>query len=202
MKNSSKTVVSLLIGTALMFATLSANAFLKNSISKIIITGNAKITLVQNDIESVEIQESYDARHTSIKMKGLSLMIDSKEFIPLNITVYAKSPYRIEVSNTSIVSTVGTFNVPYLQVVLHDKAQANVTTITKSLYSLINDQSRLKISGVATEHFANYSVDSRLKMDNLVCLNTSKVLTKETLLNAKNILPNKKIIGKKKKMRT
>jgi hypothetical protein len=202
MKNSSKTVVSLLVGTALMFVALSANAFVKNSIKKIIITGNARVTLVQSENESVTIPESDDSRNTSVKMNGLSLMIDSKEFVPLNITVYTQSPYRIEVSNTSIVSTAGTFNVPYLQVILHDKAQANVTTVTKSLYSLINDQSKLKISGIANEHFANYSVDSKLKMDNLACLNTSKVLIKATLLNAKNIIPNKKIIGKKKKMRT
>jgi hypothetical protein len=201
MKNLTKTLVAFSLGIVLLFSSFVAGA-LEKAIKQIILTGNVRVTLIQSNYESVVIQQDYDHEKTVVKMVGNSLLINSQEHIPISVTVYAKAPYRIKASNTSCINTVGTLNVKNLQIMLSDKAKANVSTLTNSLYTLIKDDSRLRISGISQEHFANYDSSSQIKMDRLVCLNTSTVITKPFIMNAKNIIISKKLFKKNKKMRS
>jgi hypothetical protein len=201
MKNLTKTSIACALGAILLFANLVAAAFDK-AIQKIVITGNVRVTLVQANDESVKILDDYDSERTLIKMKGYSLLIHSQESVPINVTVYAKDPYRIEASNNSYVATLGTFNLKNLQVILKDHARAKLNSLTSSLYTVVKDDARLKISGISSEHFANFDSPDQLDMNRLACTNTSTFLTKPFTMNAKNIIPNKKAFRKNKKMRT
>ena len=143
------------------------------TIKKIIIKGNATVFLVQRDKEAVVIKDTYDPDKTSVTVNGISLLINSTEKEPVTIVVYAKSPFRIEASNTSYVKTMGVFNLPYLQVFVSDNARAEINTTTQSLYTRVNQLATLQMSGVSDEHFMVRSNDAKVKMDKLYCMKTS-----------------------------
>jgi hypothetical protein len=171
-----KTSVQAFFASTLAAIVLSTSAFATStdslSIQKVIVKGNAKVILIQKDQESVRIDgNSHD--HTTVKTKGKSLVITSNEEQPATIIVYVKKPFRVEASNTSTVETSGKFNVDFLQVVLKDQAKANINAATKGLYTLVNDQSKLKLSGTSDEHISIRSKASKLQMDNLASNKTS-----------------------------
>ena len=182
-----KTLVQTLFASALVAISLSsftANASEKintatmistpaTGILKVIVKGNAKVTLVQSEKESVKVIDAYNNDRTSIKMVGGTLMINSTEIEPVEITVFVKNLFRIEAFNNATVQTKGAFNLQFLQVILNDKAKANINACTKGLYTMVKGNANLRLTGTSDEHILIRSKVSKLQMEDFACLKTN-----------------------------
>jgi acyl CoA:acetate/3-ketoacid CoA transferase beta subunit len=121
-------------------------------INKIWVSGNVKVILTQSEVESVSVDETYNANNTSIQTKGQTIYINSAEQHQVTIRVSIKDLQRIEAAGGSSVVSSGNLSVKYLQVFLNQCATAKIKTTAGSVYTVITDQAVLKMSGTADEH--------------------------------------------------
>jgi hypothetical protein len=128
---------------------LTAGAAVK--FNKVVVTGNARVVLVQSGSESITTNDELTVR-TTVQQKGYTLYINSTEQSPATIYVYVKDLQRIDASNAAQVKTRGNFDLAVLQIFLKDGAKANVNAKIGSLYTDMKDQSDLKLSGSSAEH--------------------------------------------------
>ncbi|WP_158798688.1 GIN domain-containing protein [Pedobacter sp. L105] len=142
-----------------------------DEIKKIIVTGNTKVYLVQSNTESVTMDEN-DIDKVSVKQIGNELHISSSEASPVAVTVYVKDIFRVDAANTSVVKTVGTFNLKYLQVILRDDAVARIKANTESLYTVTDGRGNLELLGSTAKY--------TLKTNGIAKLNTNKFDAKAT----------------------
>ena len=173
-----KTLVQTLFATALVAIFFLSTAFSTQAasvvgIQKVIVKGNVRVVLVQKDKESVKIYDAYNPEKTSVKMDGASLMISSNEDRPITVTVFVKNLFRIEASNTSTIETSGEFNLQFLQVLLNDGAKAKLNVQTQGLYTVVKDQSRLKLRGASEDYIVIRSKGSRLQTEDFACSKTN-----------------------------
>ncbi len=183
-----KTSVQTLFASALLAICLAATAFTSSAsvvnvgsamsipaagIQKVILKGNVRVLLIQSEQESVRIYDMYNTDKTSVKMEGGALVINSTEDEPIHMTVFVKNLFRIEASNTVSVQTKGQFNLQFLQIILNDKARANVNACTKGLYTVVRDKSNLTLAGTSDEHFLIRSKVCRLQTEDFACLKTN-----------------------------
>jgi len=173
-----KTLVQTLFASALVAIFFLSTAFSTQAasvvgIQKVIVKGNVRVVLVQKDKESVKIYDAYNAEKTSVKMDGTSLIINSNEDRPITVTVFVKNLFRIEASNTSTIETSGEFNLQFLQVLLNDEAKAKLNVKTQGLYTVVKDQSRLKLRGASEDHIVIRSKMSRLQTEEFACSKTN-----------------------------
>ncbi|UKT63686.1 GIN domain-containing protein [Pedobacter mucosus] len=196
MKNSIKNLfAAALVMVTLSSATLSVNATETKSnytaitsvknISKIIVTGNVKLIIVQDAKESVEIINKYTAKNTSVEQKGTLLTISSSNKNMVTVIAHVNNLTTIEASNTSTVSTYGKLNLLNLSVTLNDEASANINTNTVNLFTCVKDSASLKLEGSTENHSAFVSVEAKIKMADFVAQDTNiSVIIKPAL--AKN----------------
>lgn len=197
-----KTSAKKLFVTALTAVVLSSSAFTAGAanpktnrsvrsaeidFNKVVITGNANVELVQSSTQKVLIYETYDKKTTSVTQKGDKLFINSNEEQPLTIIVYVKDLQRIDASNTVKVKT-GKFSSSVLQVFLKDKATAFVSAEIGSLYTMIKDNSELKLKGTTKDHVSIKGKVAKLKTDSFAALNTTSSQIEETTLVQNNAL--------------
>ena len=140
-------------------------------IKKVIVTGNAKVYLVQSNQEWVTYDENF-ADKVTIKQVGNTLTVNSSDENPVSITVYVKDIYRIDASESAVVKTSGKFNLDHLQVMLKDNACARVKASTKSLYTVIKDKANLELLGSTDKHIAKHHGFSSLNMEKFAALST------------------------------
>lgn len=138
----------------------------------IIVTGNARVYLIQSDAESVDLDQE-DLKKVSIYKIGNELHIGSSGLSPVTVMVYVKDIFRIDASNTSVVKTEDRLKVDYLQVMLKDNAVAKINIVTKSLYTEIEDQTRLELTGSANEHIVSLNGHAKLESVKFAALVTS-----------------------------
>ncbi|RZL25256.1 MAG: hypothetical protein EOO96_23080, partial [Pedobacter sp.] len=136
MKNSIKTLFAAALTTIILgTASVSAMATEKNNnytnltsvknISKIKISGNVKLILVQDAKESVEVYDNYFAKNALVQQQNGELRISSFTATPLLVIAHVNNLSAIEASNTSTIKTAGNFNLLNLSIVLNDAAVAN-----------------------------------------------------------------------------
>lgn len=198
MKTSVKTlIVSALTAIVLSSSVYASVAADKNThffavsteidFNKVVITGNVNVELIQSDKQKVLIYENYNKATTSVTQKGDKLFINSKEEEPINIVVYVKDLQRIDVSNTATVKT-GKFSSSVLQVFLKDRARAFVSAEIGSLYTVIKDNSELKLRGTTKDHVSVKGRVAKLKTDSFAALNTTSSQVEEMTLVENSIL--------------
>jgi len=180
-----KTLLKLNFGALILLASLfsisasaATSAIEKNStttpIKKVVVTGNTKVIIIQNDRDMVKMDE-LDMDKVSVKQIGHTLTISSNEIIPITVMVYVRDIYRINASDRASVSTSGKFTVKNLQVILTDRATGRIKAYTESLYTAITHHAKLKLLGTSTNH--------DFKMAGLAQMNTDKF----TALKSENI---------------
>ena len=160
MKTSTKTLFAAFTAIFLTITSMGVSAAhnYKNfdtpiiGINKIWVSGNVKLILTQSDVESVSVNENFNSKNTSIQTKGQTLYINSAESYQVTINVSVKDLQRIEAAGGSSVVTSGNFAVKYLQIFLSQCAVAKVKTTAGSVYTVITDSAKLKMSGTAVEH--------------------------------------------------
>ncbi|ACU06351.1 GIN domain-containing protein [Pedobacter heparinus] len=183
-----KTLVKTLFASALTAIVLSSSAFAsavtdkKNNqpeisstidFNKVVITGNARVELVQCDKQSVAIYQDYNKKLTKIMQKGDKLYISSTELEPVVIVVFMKDLQRIDAANTATVTTRGRFSLNVLQVFLKDEATAYVNADAGSLYTVIKDSSALNLKGSTNEHTLVKNKVAKLKMEQFAAVTTT-----------------------------
>lgn len=180
MKTSIKNLFAAVLGLVVMsssaFATESGknnnntNAKEKNftilnevkNINKIVATGNVEVFVVQAPTESVKVYDSYYSKNALVQQKDGVLRISSFEKEPLSVTVYVRNLTAIEAGNNAVVKTFGKVSFLTLDVVLKDKATADINAKTVNLYTSVTDNASLKLSGSTEEHFALMGTSAKM----------------------------------------
>jgi len=183
MKNSIKNLfVAALTIVALSSAT-SASATENNvsytaltqvkNITKIAVSGNVKLILIQDEKESIEVFDKYYEHNALVQQQGSELRISSFSKDVLTVIAHVNNISSIEASNTSSVATAGKFNLLDLKVVLRDSASASINANTVNLITTINDGTNLNLEGTTENHVAVLGNEAKLKMDEFASENTN-----------------------------
>ncbi|MEJ5963045.1 GIN domain-containing protein [Pedobacter immunditicola] len=175
MKTSIKTVFAAAL-TAIFLSTTAFTTFATDTpkkatvkasamkVNMVVVTGDVDVYLIHSDKEDIRVVPFGDNEaNVSFKKRGAKLFISSPEAERATIYVYLKDLKRIDVSNTAMVKTQGDFNLEALQIFLKDRAKANVNVNTKSLYTVIKDESDLKLTGESAVHILEKAEYATLK---------------------------------------
>ncbi|MCZ4223895.1 GIN domain-containing protein [Pedobacter rhodius] len=184
MKNSIKNVfVAALTIVALSSATTVARATEINAnytaltqvknITKIAVSGNVKLILIQDNKESIEVFDKYYSNNALVQQQGSELRISSFSKNALTVIAHVNNISSIEASNTSTVATAGKFNLLNLNVVLKDKATANINANTVNLTTIINDGTSLNLEGTTESHTAVLGNEAKMKLDDFASADTN-----------------------------
>lgn len=184
-----KTSIKNLFVVALGLVTISTSAFANDSkenaknnasaskvtilnevknISKIVASGNVEVFVVQAPTESVKVYDSYYSKNALVQQKDGVLRISSFEAAPLTVTVYVRNISSIEATDNATVKTYGKVNFLSLDVLLKDKATAEINANTVNLFTSVKDQASLKLSGTTEEHYALMGTAAKMTTGNFV----------------------------------
>lgn len=184
MKTSIKTLFAAALTTIILgTASVAANATENNSnytnlttvknISKIKISGNVKLILVQDAKESVEVYDNYFAKNALVQQQNGELRISSFTKEPLTVIAHVNNISSIEASNISTVQTAGNFNLLDLNVVLNDAATADIKANTVNLSTSINGTSNLALSGSTESYTAVLGSSAKVGMNDFTTNNSN-----------------------------
>jgi len=176
MKNSIKNLFAAALTTIILGATaVTVNAAEKSNsytnltsvknISKIKISGNVKLILIQDAKESVEVYDNYYTKNALVQQQNGELRISSFNTEALTVIAHVNNITNIEASNNASVKTAGNFNLLNLNVVLNDKATADITANTLSLTTNVNGASALNLKGNTESYNAVLSSSAKVGMN-------------------------------------
>ena len=163
-----KTFIKTIFAAVLTLTVLSSAAFANNtlshnnvtvlnatkSINKIIVSGNVVLILVQAENESIKVYDSYYAKNALVQEENGVLRISSFATTQLTVAVYVSNLDAIEASGNAVVKTIGKLNLLTLAVTLKDNATANINANTVSLFTSVNDNGNLHLSGTSEDYTA------------------------------------------------
>jgi|GEM_PF-343536 len=132
------------------------------NINKIVASGNVEVFVVQAPTESVKVYDSYYSKNALVQQKDGVLRISSFEKEPLSVTVYVRNLTAIEAGDNATVKTFGKASFLTLDVVLKDKASADINAKTVSLNTSVTGNASLKLSGSTEEHFALMGTSAKM----------------------------------------
>jgi len=195
MKNLTKTLFAAVI-TAVVLTSSAVSSFAsekttpeattirsKAGIKRIWVSGNVKIVLRQGDVQKVVSTNDYDSAKLSVTTNGQTLYIKSEQpgLVTLDVTV--KDLERLVAYGRALVVTSNTFDVKYLQVFLHENAHAKIKTTAKSLYTVVNDDAKLKLNGTADQSTMIAANMKNVKLNDFAC-SMSESYASEAIMKA------------------
>jgi hypothetical protein len=196
-----KTSIKNLFAAALVMVTLSSATVVANAtensanytaltkvknISKIVVSGNVKLILVQDVKESVEVYDQYYTKNALVQQQGAELRISSFDKNTLTVIAHVNNLTAIEASNTATVTTAGNFNLLNLSIVLNDKASADIKANTVNLSTDVKDAASLKLAGSAETHLAVIGSESKIKMGDFTAQESSIKVAAKSVLASNN----------------
>jgi len=191
-KTLTKSLVAAIVLTSSIFATsVSADEkqpvkiSVPSNFNKLIVSGNVEVTLIQNGREGVSYNDDNNGK-VKVIQDGYALKISSEDKSPAKITVYVKNIYRVQASDDAVVKTDGKLDVKYLQVFLKGNAVAKINSHSESLYTVIEDNSDLKLSGATESHSLVMGKTQKLNLDKFAALKT-EMITPESLLQTASL---------------
>lgn len=181
MKTLTKTLFAAVLATVLLtsssMVTLASNHIemvtASTGFKKIWVSGNVKLILTQSAQEGVFVDENFNPEKTSVLSKGETLYINSMATGQVVIRISMKDLQRIEAAGNSVVVTSNIFDVKCLQVILSQSAAAKVQAVAGSLYTNVQENAKLKMSGVTDQHTSIASNLKNVKFDNFLALSTN-----------------------------
>ncbi|WP_231458592.1 MULTISPECIES: GIN domain-containing protein [unclassified Pedobacter] len=184
MKNSIKNLFAAALTTLVLGsvsvaanATENTNSYTNltavKNISKIKISGNVKLILVQDAKESVEVYDNYYTKNALVQQQNGELRISSFNAEALTVIAHVNNITDIEASNNASVKTSGNFNLLNLTVVLNDKATADITANTISLNTNVNGSSKLNLSGNTDSYNAVLSSSAKVGMNDFTATDSN-----------------------------
>jgi len=200
MKTSIKSIFAIAITTVLLSTTgIAAKASAHNNsytnlntvknISKIKISGNVKLILVQDAKESIQVYDNYYAKNALVQQQNGELRISSFNKEPLTVIAHVNNISSIEAANTSSVKTAGNFNLLNLEVVLNDQSSADIQANTVSLNTSLNGTSNLNISGSTENYKAVLASSAKVGMNDFTATD-SQVSVKAIAANLAQVKPD------------
>jgi hypothetical protein len=173
-----KTSIKTLFAAALTLVVLTSSAFAStdvkennvtilnqvNNINKIVVSGNVEVILVQAPTESVKVYDSYYSKNALVQQENGVLRISSFQKETLTVAVYVRNLSSIEGGDNSKIKTYGKVNFLSLDVILKDKATADLNTTTVNLFTSVKDDASLKLGGSTTDYYAVLSSNAKLNM--------------------------------------
>jgi hypothetical protein len=183
MKTSIKTLIAtsltaIVLSVAVSSTTVSASTVTPLSISavkgfkKISIGGNVEVTLIQRPATGVAYTDD-NAGTAKIIQEGDMLRVTSTSETTAKVIIYLDNIYRIQANGNAVVKTEGKLNSQYLQIFLKGNAHAEINTTTEGLYTVIEDQADLKLSGSTDNHTLVMGKEQKLTMDKFAALKTN-----------------------------
>ena len=142
------------------------------SFKKVSISGNVEVTLIQKSATGIAYTDD-NVGTAKIIQEGDVLRITSTNGTTAKVIVYVDNIYRIQASENSVVKTEGKLTSQYLQIFLKGNAHAEINTTTEGLYTVIEDQADLKLSGSTDSHTLVMGKDQKLTMDKFAALKTN-----------------------------
>jgi len=182
-----KTSIKTLIATSLTAIVLSTAAFSTSvsasevhpltisalgSFKKVSVKGNVEVILIQRANNGVAYAED-NAGTVKIMHDGDVLRITSTDRTTAKVIVYLTDIYRIEAAENAVVKTEGKLNSKYLQIFLKGNAHAEINTTTEGLYTVIQDNADLKLSGSTDNHTLVMGNTQKLTIDKFAALKTN-----------------------------
>lgn len=155
-------------------------------IKKVIASGNIKVLIIQGKREWISLNED-EREKISIQQVGNTIRLSSTEKKPITITLYVKSPFRIEAANEATVRTLGNFNVPYLQVILKDNAVGRIKATTESLYTVLSNNSNLELVGSTGLHLVKSDGAATMKTEKFAALKTDMLSIENDVVASVNV---------------
>ena len=195
MKKLTKTLVAAVF-TALVLTSSAVSSFAspksapevstyrsKAGFKRIWVSGNVKIVLRQGDVQKVVGTNEFDSTQVSLTSDGNTLYIKSDQpgLVTLDITV--KDLERVVARGKSTVIMSNNFDVKFLQVFLHENAQAKIKTTAGSLYTVVTDDAKLKLNGTANQSTMVASKMKNVKTGDFAC-NMSESYASEAIMKA------------------
>ena len=173
-----KSVVAAIVLSATIFtASASANetkpvkVSAPKNFSKVIVSGNVEVTLIQSGTESVSYADDNTGK-VKVIQDGYDLKITSEDKSPAKIVVYVKNIYRVQASDNAVVKTNGQLDTKYLQLFLKGNATAEINSATESLYTVIEDKADLKLSGATQKHTLVMGKTQKLNLNKFAAAQT------------------------------
>jgi len=209
MKTSIKNLFAAVLGLVVMSSSAFATESGKNSnnnnnvkeksftilnevknINKIVASGNVEVFVVQAPTESVKVYDSYYSKNALVQQKDGVLRISSFEKEPLSVTVYVRNLTAIEAGDNAAVKTFGKVSFLTLDVVLKDKASADINAKTVSLNTSVTDNASLKLSGSTEEHFALMGTSAKMSTGQFIASTSDiKSIAPKYVAQAKVVAP-------------
>lgn len=184
-----KTSIKNLISAVLTTVVLTSSAFAstdeqKNTntvtilnqvknINKLVVSGNVEVFLIQAPIESVKVYDSYYSKNALVQQEAGVLRISSFQKEPLQVAVYVNNISSIQASDNASVKTFGKVAFLSLDVILKDKATADIDAKTVSLFTSVKDNASLTLSGSTEDHNALLGAGAKMSMNQFAALNSS-----------------------------
>ena len=173
-----KSVIAAIVLSATIFTTsASANetkpvkVSAPKNFSKVVVSGNVEVTLIQSDTESINYADDNTGKVKAVQ-DGYDLKITSEDKSPAKIVVYVKNIYRVQASGNAVVKTAGKLDTQYLQVFLKENATAEINSDTESLYTVIQDHADLKLSGATKKHTLVMGKTQKLNLNKFAAVQT------------------------------
>jgi Putative auto-transporter adhesin, head GIN domain len=182
MKTSIKTLTkSILAAIILSSAVFSTSAmadekqptkiYAPKNVTQVIVSGNVEITLVQRSKEGISYNDDNTGK-VKVIQDGYALKISSVDDEMAKITLYVNNIYRVKASGHAVVKTQSKLALNYLQVFLKENAVAEINSDTESLYTVIENNADLKLSGATEKHTLVMGKTPKLNLDRFAALTT------------------------------
>lgn len=139
--------------------------------SMIKLSGNVRVCIRQGSQDKIYVESEEEANQVSFKRQGAKLIICSDEVIPVSVYITVKDLKRIDLSDRASIRSMGSLNFSVFQILLKDKALANINLRSQDLYTVVNDKAVLKLSGYSDNHALVKGEFSTLKMENFASAN-------------------------------
>ena len=143
------------------------------NISKLVISGNVEVFLIQAPIECVKVYDSYYSKNALVQQEQGVLRISSFQKETLKVAVYVNNLSSIQASDHATVKTFGKVSFLSLDVILKDKASADIEANTVSLYTSVKDSASLTLSGATEDHPAVLGSVAKMSMNHFTAASSS-----------------------------
>ncbi|MDQ1139286.1 GIN domain-containing protein [Pedobacter agri] len=196
MKTSIKTLITSSFAAIILLSALGSTGAVATEIPtvkvsktsnfhRVSVKGNVEVTIIQRATTGVVYAED-NTGTAKIMQDGDVLRITSLDKGLTKVLVYVDDIFRIEASENAIVKTQGKLTTQYLQIFLKGNAHAEINTSTEGLYTVINDNADLKLSGSTDNHTLVMGKTQKLTIDKFAALRTS-ISSVETIAVEKEI---------------
>ncbi|WP_343524580.1 DUF2807 domain-containing protein [Pedobacter sp.] len=182
MKTSIKTLTKSVLAAIILSAALFSSSAMADekkpnkvsapqNVNQVIVSGNVEVTLVQRAKEGISYNDDNTGK-VKVVQDGYALKINSEDNQVAKITLYVNNIYRVKASDHAVVKTQGKLTLKHLQLFLEENAVAEINSDTESLYTVIENNADLKLSGATEKHTLVMGRTPKLNLDRFAALTT------------------------------